>query len=58
MYIKDYYGFISNKYNKSIYLKLYNSYKKISVGDFVQFETYTIPKGKGAKNIIKITQIF
>lgn len=58
VYIKDYYGFISNKYNKSIYFKLHNSYKKISVGDYVQFETYTTPKGTGAKNITKITQIF
>ncbi|NMM65233.1 AAA family ATPase [Clostridium sp. P21] len=54
VYIRDYYGFIANKNNKSIYFKVNNAYSGILIGDYVKFRTYDGFKGIGACDIQKI----
>lgn len=53
VFIRDYYGFIANKNNKSIYFKINNSYENISIGDYVIFKTYKGSKGIVATNVKK-----
>ena len=57
VFIREYYGFIANRNNKSIYFKINNAYKNILVGDYVKFKTYKGFKGVGATDIEKVNCI-
>ncbi|RNB70408.1 NB-ARC domain-containing protein [Brevibacillus panacihumi] len=54
VFIRDHFGFIANAKNKSLYFNIQNIMDDSEVGDKVEFEIYSTPRGPAAKNIRRV----